>query len=152
MGDTPMMQLVRVDLADPEFLSSLASYWYELGGRPSREWSERYVARARELEGSERYTFWGVAGGRRVGFAILRTEHDWLFPEHTVGYVAEFTILRPLRRKGHGRALWQSCASYLRSMGCVRIELDVLPTNGGAMLFWRKQGFALSCHHMLRSI
>jgi len=143
------LQLTPLDLDDPEFRQRLVDYWTELGGHPEMEWTEHYIARCRQLQDSGcRWSFWGLSEQRRVGFVLLRLETDWLFPTRSIGYIAEFTVFSDYRRHGFGGAQYRCAADYLAAQGCTQIALDVLPTNGVGMLFWRKQGFDLVYHRM----
>jgi len=132
---------------DPEFARRLLRYWMELGARPDPRWAEQYVRRL-AAHGPERLNFWGLWQSRRVGFALLRLDTDWVYPERRTGYVAEFTVFPEFRRRGLGTALFASVRERFRQEGCMTIELDVLPTNGVGMLFWRKQGLVLAYHRL----
>ncbi len=145
---TDAVRLVPLKLDDPAFRRHLLAYWAELGAKPDAAWTNHYLSRINALEGNGRWSFWGVSDQGQVGFALLRTEADWLFPERRGGYIAEFTVFPGHRRQGIGRALYRRVEEYLRGQGCLNIELDVLPTNGVGMLFWRKQGFDLAHHRM----
>jgi ribosomal protein S18 acetylase RimI-like enzyme len=126
----------------------LRAYWRDLGVEPSERWHRRYLSRLREEEGKSRFTFWGYAGDQRVGLVVLRIDHDWVDPDRRVGYVAEFMIFSDFRRRGWGRGLFAAAGAWLVTRGCKDLELDVLPTNGPAMAFWKALGFQPAYHHM----
>ncbi len=145
------MRLEAVQVgADAEFDARLRAYWRDLGAVPTPAWHARYTARLREEEGRTRYTFWGVEGGRRIGLVMLRLDADWVYPEHRAGYIAEFTVFAPWRRRGFGRRLFLLAQAWFRERGCSQIELDVLPNNRAGMAFWRSLGFALMYHRLRR--
>ncbi len=148
-GSTPSdLVLVPADARDPELSTRLFAYWHDLGVVPDPAWHARYMRRLEEEEGRGRHTFWGEVGGQRVGLVILRLDRDWLDPSRRIGYVVEFTIFAPWRRRGHGRILFARAKEFLAREGCSHVELDVLPHNRSAMAFWRAQGCGLAYHHL----
>lgn len=148
MTASPPLALVRADVRDPELSERLWNYWRDLGADPAPEWHQRYLRRLAEQDGHDRYTFWGQVGHQRVGLVIVRTEPDWLAPERRIGYIVEFTVFRPWRLQGFGRALYRRAREYLAAQGCAWVELDVLPANQTGMAFWRAMGFQIAYHHM----
>ena len=131
-----------------EFGERLAEYWADLGVIPPSAWHRRYLARLWEEDGQGRHAWWGMAGTRRLGFAVLRLDADWVEPERRVGYVAEFSIFAPWRRLGHGGRLFAAVRAWFLVQGCSGIELDVLPTNLRAQAFWSAQGFRPAYQHL----
>lgn len=151
MPDDEGMRLEPVRVGrDAEFDTRLREYWRDLGAGPAPAWHARYMSRLSEEEGRTRYTLWGVEGGRRVGFVMFRLDPDWMFPQRRIGYIAEFTVFAPWRRRGLGRRLFGRAQAWLADRGCTQIELDVLPDNGPAMAFWQSLGFGLAYHHLRR--
>lgn len=144
------LEPVRVG-RDAEFEARLRDYWRDLGAGPAPTWHEPYVARLCAEEGRSRHTLWALEGGRRVGFVMFRLDEDWMFPQRRIGYIAEFTVFAPWRRRGVGRRLFASAQAWLAERGCAQIELDVLPDNGPALAFWGSLGFSLAYHHMRRA-
>jgi len=145
------MALVPVRVGtDPDFAARLQQYWRDLGAAPAPAWHARYLSRLSEEEGHTRHTFWGERAGARVGFVMLRLDNDWMLPARRIGYIAEFTVFAPWRRRGCGRTLFDLAAAWLSERGCAQVELDVLPANQPALAFWRDLGFAVAYHHMRR--
>jgi ribosomal protein S18 acetylase RimI-like enzyme len=145
------LRLVPVDVHDPELSQRFEAYWHDLGVVPLPSWHRRYMERLREDEGRDRHTFWGQLGSERVGLVQVRLQPDWLFPERRIGYIVEFTVFAPWRRRGLGRALYRLAREYLERQGCAYVELDVLPHNRVAMAFWRSLGFEVVYHHLRAS-
>lgn len=140
---------VRLD-QDLEFSDRLQEYWRDLGASPAAAWHARYLARLAEEEGRTRHTFWGQEGAAHVGFVMLRLDADWMFPQRQIGYIAEFTVFSPWRRRGYGRRLFELARNWLAERGCEQVELDVLPANRAGLAFWRDIGFSVAYHHMRR--
>ncbi len=132
----------------PVLSEHLAEYWRDLGARPDPEWHRAYLERLEQEDGRGRNAFWGQQGTSRVGLVVLRLDRDWVRPELRIGYVAEFTVFRPWRRRGLGRQMFAAAAQWLRGHDCALIELDVLATNATGMAFWRAMGFATAYHHL----
>jgi ribosomal protein S18 acetylase RimI-like enzyme len=145
---TPEIQLQPLQPGDEEFRQTMWRYWRELGVNPNPVWAARYLARIDAEQGTERFTFWAVAGGERCGFAMVRMQPDWLLPERTVAYIAEFYVFPAFRRRGIGRLLAGRMIEFARSRGAEDVELDVLPTNRRGLQFWQAVGFSLSHHHL----
>ena len=142
------LTLEPVDVEDPELSRRLFAYWKDLGVVPHPAWHAHYLARLCEDEGRVRHTFWGRTGADLVGLVMVRIDRDWLDPERLVGYIVEFTVFAPWRRRGCGRALYARARDYLVARGCSHVELDVLPHNHTAMAFWHSLGFQVVYHHM----
>lgn len=150
MEDEGGMRLVplRAGTDDGAFAERLWEYWRDLGVVPPASWHAHFVERWRQEEGRSRHTFWGELGGRRIGFVMVRLDSDWLYPERLTGYIAEFTVFAPWRRRGLGGRLFSLTRAWLRERGCGDIELDVLPGNRAGQAFWRSVGFALVFQHL----
>ncbi|HVB10745.1 MAG TPA: GNAT family N-acetyltransferase [Bacillota bacterium] len=144
----PELQLTPLQPGDDEFRQTMWRYWRELGVDPNPLWAARYIARIDSEQGSDRFTFWCSTGAERCGFAMVRMQPDWLLPERTIGYIAEFYVFAAFRRKGVGRVMAERMIQFARDRGAEDVELDVLPTNRRGMQFWQALGFALSHHHM----
>jgi aminoglycoside 6'-N-acetyltransferase I len=144
----PEVDLQPLQAGDAEFHRTMWRYWRELGVDPNPVWASRYLARIDAEQGADRFTFWASTGGERCGFAMVRLQPDWLIPERTVGYIAEFYVAPTFRRRGVGRVLAERMITFARNRGAEDIELDVLPTNRRGMQFWQAVGFSLSHHHL----
>lgn len=151
-AEEPELRLEPADPADPELSARLQAYWHDLGATPPAPWHRHYMRRLGEEEGRSRHTFWGCWGPQRVGLVMLRLDPDWLEPDRRVGYIVEFTVFAPWRRRGCGRALFARACDFLASRGCAHVELDVLPHNHVALAFWRSLGFHLVYHHLRRPL
>jgi ribosomal protein S18 acetylase RimI-like enzyme len=150
-GRDDAVRLEPVQLpGDVEFDRRLQQYWRDLGVAPPASWHARYLARLAEEQGHGRHAFWGLGPSGRVGFVVLRLDRDWVQPERSIGYIAEFNVFPELRRRGWGRRLYRAAEAWLLARGCREIELDVLPTNARAQAFWTALGFRLAYHHFRR--
>ena len=135
---------------DDDFSARLWNYWRDLGAEPSPVWHARYLARLAADAGRGRHPLWGLRGEERFGFVVLRLDADWLLPERRIGYVAEFCVFPPWRRRGCGRRLFELSRRWLADRGSTGVELDVLPDNRVALAFWQRLGFTLAYHHLRR--
>ena len=59
------------------------------------------------------------------------------------GWLHSVAVLRAYRRRGIGTALVREAEKRLRAMGCVKINLQILPENAGVADFYRRLGFAV---------
>lgn len=77
----------------------------------------------------QRWPFWAMRNGERIGFALLR-----FAPEHDAMQVAEFFILPAHRRGGTGS--WFAHGLLKRFPGPWKIRQ--IAANTGATAFWRR--------------
>jgi predicted acetyltransferase len=80
-------------------------------------------------KGDQRWPFWAMRDGKRIGFALIR-----FAPEHDAMQVAEFYILPEHRRGGTGLAFARELMR--RHPGPWRMRQ--MAVNTGAVAFWRK--------------
>ena len=57
------------------------------------------------------------------------------------GWLYSVAVARAARGRGHGRAIARAVETRLRALGCVKLNLQVVASNPGAVDFWRKLGF-----------
>lgn len=78
---------------------------------------------------AQRWSFWAVRDGQRIGFALIR-----FAPEHNAMQVAEFYVLPQHRRGGTGLSF--AHALMTRYPGPWKMRQMI--TNPGAIAFWRR--------------
>jgi ribosomal protein S18 acetylase RimI-like enzyme len=77
-----------------------------------------------------------------VGFAMGRSNEDpppFATPPH--GFVTNFLVSGPWRRKGLGRRLFEALAAELHARDLREIRLSVAALNPASTAFWRRMGF-----------
>jgi ribosomal protein S18 acetylase RimI-like enzyme len=79
-----------------------------------------------------------LAGGECVGQMELQVPYGM-----DAGYVNLFYVAAAFRRKGCGRAMHARAEGYFRSWEARRVELDVSPTNPGAVRFYQALGYGV---------
>jgi len=57
------------------------------------------------------------------------------------GWLYSVAVAAAARGRGYGRQLAQAVETRLRARGCVKLNLQVLASNAGAVGFWRRLGF-----------
>ena len=146
----PVLGVEPVTEADiPAFRAMMIDYLTELidGLRVEDVWSE---ADLEALRGeSDRWLWWAVVDGERIGLANLRVYKHRHNPSLRVGSIAEFYIRPHWRRQGYGRELAQRAIDFLWERGISQIELSVLYGNDRALAFWGSLGFEIAKYQMV---
>jgi ribosomal protein S18 acetylase RimI-like enzyme len=57
------------------------------------------------------------------------------------GWLYQVAVAPDARGRGHGRAIVEAVEARLRAHGCVKLNLQVVASNPGAVGFWRKLGY-----------
>jgi predicted acetyltransferase len=78
---------------------------------------------------NQRWPFWAMSDGKRVGFALVR-----FAPEHNAMQMAEFFVLPAYRRDGTGSRFAQGLLQRFPGLWKIR-QIGV---NTGATAFWRR--------------
>ena len=79
-----------------------------------------------------------------LGYALYQHRKDEYYPENAEVYVRHFYVERGCRGRGLGTLAFQTLARTRFPVGCT-VVLEVLATNPGGDLFWRRAGFELYC-------
>ncbi len=143
--EAPAVDLEPVADADrDELFFMFADYWEELDAADPLAPLPYGVAEYRRalLEDLEdRQLVWIRAGGTRAGFAFIRLATDW--PDTAlIAEISEFYVVPASRRIGVGQAAVREISRSCRASGAIRLEVDVLTGNPGALAFWRACGLA----------
>jgi ribosomal protein S18 acetylase RimI-like enzyme len=149
-GTESALETIPVDQNDiPAFRAMMIDYLTEMmpGLRPRDVWSESDLAVLRTEP--NRWLWWAVVDGERIGLANLRVYEHWHNPKVLVGSIAEFYIRPESRRHGYGRSLAERALEYLWELNVDYIELEVLYGNDRALAFWGAVGFEIHKYRMI---
>lgn len=136
------MHLQPVAAGDVKFREWLRRYRAEITGEPPDEaWLDRYLETLFAEQGKHRHIWWGVDGGRRVGFAIAVLSKHWANKRRIQGQIGEFFIYPEFRREGRGRRLAEAVIEWLTAHGADEIQSGVLAGNVRGLRFWEAVGF-----------
>lgn len=136
MGPLSVRQAV---LADLEPMAELFDRYREFQGQARDLPAARRFLRAR-IDHGESVIFLAHRGGEAVGFAQL-------YPSYSSTALARVFILNDLyvdtsaRRQGVARALLDAVEHHTRSLGAVRVTLNVTRDNVAAQALYHAQGW-----------
>jgi ribosomal protein S18 acetylase RimI-like enzyme len=57
------------------------------------------------------------------------------------GWIYHLAVAPAQRRRGVGRALMAAAEGRLAALGCPKVNLQVMPANGGAVAFYERLGY-----------
>jgi ribosomal protein S18 acetylase RimI-like enzyme len=142
------MYLEKVSLTDILDLHRIVeAYWQELMPHsdvvknPDRR--AAYFRECFPLAGGNRYLYWAVAEGRRVGFVAYTVNAA----KHSAS-IDDFYVLPEARRRGYGAAMVQAVSAQLDTLGVELVELHVRRDNPHALAFWEAQGFRIALYRL----
>lgn len=144
------MQLHPVTAGDPKFRDWLRRYREEITGEPPDDaWLDRYTEALFADGGKHRHVWWGVDGGRRVGFAVAVLNRHWANRGRMQGVIGEFFIYPEFRREGLGRRMAQAVIDWLKDHGADEIQAGVFVGNVRGLRFWESVGFHLARYSLV---
>jgi ribosomal protein S18 acetylase RimI-like enzyme len=92
------------------------------------------------------------ANGELVGFTMGRSSDDPpVFDRPAHGFVTNFAVTEPWRRKGVGQRLFGALLEEFRKRGFGELRLSVSALNPASNGFWRRMGFEAYSVSMRRS-
>lgn len=100
-------------------------------------------------QGKVRHVFWGVEGGKKVGFAIAAMSRHWANRGRTQAVVGEFFIYPEYRREGRGRKLADALLTWMREQGAAEIQSSVPTGNVRGIRFWEAVGFQIARYSLV---
>jgi GNAT superfamily N-acetyltransferase len=143
------MHLQPVTPGDSKFRDWLRRYREEITGEaPDDAWLDRYLDALFADQGRHRHIWWGVDGGRKVGFAVAVLSRHWT-NGRTQGVIGEFFIYPEYRREGRGRRLAQAVIDWLKAHGAEEIQSGVVAGNVRGLRFWESMGFHLARYSLV---
>jgi ribosomal protein S18 acetylase RimI-like enzyme len=121
--------------ADTEAVVALWRLVFPEYGDPARPQRDAAASLARKLSFGDELFWLAEQGGRVVGSAMAGYDghRGWLY---SVGVHPE------ARRAGVGRRLVAEAERALATLGCPKVNLQVLVGNREAREFWRRMGYA----------
>ena len=145
------MKYIQISAENPEncaiFTSLMDEYIRELNKHSahpiSKELQEKWVASIITMQGPpDRHLELCYEEEDLIGFLYGKIDH----PDHKgyikpgYGYIMEFYVRPPCRRKGHGRAMFDRLERLFRTDGAGMMYLTPDPVTGKQ--FWETMGFA----------
>ncbi|MDQ7819962.1 MAG: GNAT family N-acetyltransferase [Armatimonadota bacterium] len=130
---------------DRRFRDWLRRYREEVAGEaPTDEWLDAYLKHIFSEQGRHRHIWWGVADGRRVGFAVAIVTPQVADRHRLQGMIAEFYVYPEYRREGYGRRMAEAVIAFLRERGCQDVHASVSAGNLRGLRFWEACSFQIS--------
>ncbi len=134
----------------------LASYHAALDPAftPSADWPREYGIYLRTLIGrDDALAVVAREDDEVIGYAVGRiTNLPPFFQQRYRGYIHDVYTKEAFRRRGIGRKLVDELFAWFRHRGVTVVELTVAANNADALPFWRRLGFRIYMHHMLRNL
>lgn len=139
------MKLEYVAPDDKKFRDWLRRYREEITGEPPpAEWLDAYLKHIFAEQGKNRHIWWGVADGKKVGFAVAILTPQPVDRQRLQGMVGEFFIYPEYRREGYGRRLAEAVIEFLHAQGANDIHASVTAGNVRGLRFWEACSFQIS--------
>lgn len=139
------MKLEYVSSDDKKFRDWLRRYREEIiGESPPDEWLENYLKHIFAEQGKTRHIWWGMDGGRKVGFAVAIVTPQPADRNRVQGLIGEFFIYPEYRREGYGRRLAEAVIEFLHSKGVNDVHASVTAGNLRGLRFWEACSFQIS--------
>jgi len=141
--DLPQVETCFVELQD--FLHRLEPNVLE--GKAAKQYFEFMLAYCAKTAGK---VFVAEVDRQVVGFVcvwgkVSSEELDEVPSEYA--FISDLVVLSQYRGQGLGRSLLERAEAYACSLGVTKIQLQVLPTNTGALQLYSSEGFRT--YHML---
>jgi GNAT superfamily N-acetyltransferase len=144
------MDLEPVTPDDQKFRDWLRRYREEMYGEAAADANlDAYLQALFADHGKVRHVFWGVEGGKRVGFAVAALNRHWANRGRTQAVVGEFFIYPEYRREGRGRRLAEALLTWMREQGAGEIQSSVPAGNVRGVRFWEAVGFQIARYSLL---
>jgi ribosomal protein S18 acetylase RimI-like enzyme len=102
----------------------------------SRPWNQPLAYIQRKLAAQPQLFLVGVQGGRVI--ATVLGGYDGVR-----GWIYHLAVAPAQRRHGYGRAMMAAVEARLRALGCPKINLQIVSTNGGVADFYERLGYAV---------
>jgi len=102
------------------------------------------------IEDADRYLWWAKLDETVIGFAKTELVGDPVWSR--LGYVGDFYIAPPFRRKGHGRAFAAMLYDWFAQKGIKYVRLYVRVDNPRALAFWEREGFGTVRYQMRKML
>jgi ribosomal protein S18 acetylase RimI-like enzyme len=115
--------------------ADVVALWTRIFPDP-RPWNQPQAYIRRKLAAQPELFLVGVYGARAV--ATVLGGYDG-----TRGWIYHLAVAPELRRHGFGRAMMAAAEARLRALGCPKINLQVMRTNGGVVRFYERLGYAV---------
>jgi GNAT superfamily N-acetyltransferase len=125
----------------PEIVTLMEKYW-SFEGLAGFEATRMSGLLGRVLAQPNLGIVWAAREGRDlVGYLIAVYVFSFEY-QGLVAEVDELFVLPRARRHGIGSALLDVAETRLASAGCTRLQLQLGTTNGAALAFYRRRGYA----------
>ena len=139
MAPTDTVDIVEATHEDDPLLDRLLQFYqYDfgeiMGGDVGADGVYRYTTLERFWGTDDPHAFIVRVGGRVAGFAFVCRQGSHRDSSVPVWYVDEFFVMRKYRRRGVGERL----ARHIFDLFAGEWEAREVPTNTGAIAFWRK--------------
>ncbi|HLE77058.1 MAG TPA: GNAT family N-acetyltransferase [bacterium] len=139
------MKLEYASPDDRKFRDWLRKYREEIGGEaPSDAWLDAYTRHIFSEQGKHRHIWWGVDGGRRIGFAVAMVIQQPVDRGRQQGMIAEFFIYPEYRREGYGRKLADAIIEFFQERGITDVHASVIADNVRGIRFWEACSFQIA--------
>ena len=122
-----------VEYSDALYRDQVIELWKLVFGYPDRR-NDPALVIDKKLAAEDALFFIAVAGGTVAGTVMAG------YDGHR-GWIYSLAVHPSMRNLEIGTALLHRAEDALRRKGCVKINLQILETNGGVRLFYEKNGY-----------
>ncbi len=155
--------VVQIRRATARDIKAILPVWGELASfhaaldpafTPSAEWPHEYGAYLRTLiSRDDALAVVAREGEEIIGYAVGRiTALPPFFEQRYRGYIHDVYTKEAFRRRGIGRQLVDELLAWFLRRGVTAVELTVAANNTDALPFWKRLGFRIYMHHMMRNL
>jgi len=139
------VKLEYVSADDKKFREWLRRYREETAGEPPPDpWLDAYLKHIFAEQGQTRHIWWGMAEGKRVGFAVAILSTAGAANSRTQGTIAEFFVYPEYRREGYGRQMAEAVIEFLHEQGAQDIHASITAGNVRGLRFYESCSFLIS--------
>lgn|SRR5574341_1603875 len=139
------VQLDYVSADDKKFRDWLRRYREEIAGEPPPDaWLDAYLKHIFAEQGRTRHIWWGMAEGKRVGFAVAILSVASAANSRTQGTIAEFFVYPEYRREGYGQRMAEAVIEFLHQQGAQDIHASITAGNVRGLRFYESCSFLIS--------
>ncbi len=139
------VKLEYVSADDKKFREWLRRYREETAGEPPPdEWLDAYLNHIFAEQGRTRHIWWGMAEGKRVGFAVAILSAASTTNSRTQGTIGEFFVYPEYRREGYGQRMAEAVIEFLHEQGAQDIHASVTAGNVRGLRFYESCSFLIS--------